>query len=230
MMNLQTVGDSLTSRPLIAYYRVSTDKQGRSGLGLDAQRNAVARYLDQAAGELVAEYTEVESGKSHTNRPQLDAALQECRRRRAVLIIATLDRLARNVHFISGLMETNVPFVAADMPSASPFELHIRAAMAEEERRRISQRTKAALSAAKAKGVKLGNPQIEKINRCQRKAANAFASSMASTIAELQEAGYSSIESLRDELNRRGIPTARGGRWHKATVHRLLKRIERITA
>src|SRR5690348_9925056 len=130
----------------IAYYRVSTDRQGRSGLGLDAQRATVRQYI--GSGQLAGEYTEVESGSGHDNRPQLRAALEECRRRRAVLLIASLDRLARNVHFISGLMESAVPFVAADMPTASAFEIHIRAAMAEEERRKISRRTKDALAAA----------------------------------------------------------------------------------
>jgi DNA invertase Pin-like site-specific DNA recombinase len=139
----------------IAYYRVSTDKQGVSGLGLGAQREAVARYLG-STGQLLGEYTEVESGKHHSNRPQLKAALDECRKRRVTLLIASLDRLARNVHFISGLMESAVPFVAADMPTAAPFEIHIRAAMAEEERRKISQRTKAALQQVKADIAKKG--------------------------------------------------------------------------
>ena len=214
----------------IAYYRVSTNKQGRSGLGLDAQRGAVARYLNQVDGHLVEQYTEIESGKQYTNRPELDAALQECRRCRATLLIATLDRLARNVHFISGLMETRVPFVAVDMPNASPFELHIRAAMAEEERRRISKRTKDALAAAKARGVKLGNPELDRINDKRISRADEFAASMAPIIAKLEAEGYTGVESLRDELNHRDVPTARGGSWHVPTVHRLLKRIERIGA
>src|ERR671915_1397026 len=138
----------------IAYYRVSTDRQGASGLGLAAQRQAVARFI--GAGHLVAEYTEVESGKKHRNRPQLLAALADCRPRRAVLLIAHRDRLARNVAFIANLMESGVDFVAVDMPMANRLTIHILAAVAEHEREMISQRTKAALAAAKARGKRLG--------------------------------------------------------------------------
>ena len=116
---------------VVAYYRVSTDRQGQSGLGLDAQREAVARFVGSAGGTLLAQYTEVESGKRHTNRPQLAAALAECKRRKATLVIAKLDRLARNVHFISGLMESKVDFVAVDMPQANRLTVHIMAAFAE---------------------------------------------------------------------------------------------------
>jgi DNA invertase Pin-like site-specific DNA recombinase len=215
----------------VAYYRVSTDKQGQSGLGLDAQQAAVQRYLDaQQGGELVEAFTEVESGKRATNRPQLQEALRVCRRRRAKLIIATLDRLARNVHFISGLMESGVPFVAADVPRAERFELHIRAAMAEEEGRKISERTKAALARKKAQGHQLGNPRLDELNARHVATADAFAAELAPVIAELRAEGYTSAESIRDELNRRQVPTARGGRWHKPTVHYLVKRIERIGA
>src|SRR4051794_1999837 len=141
----------------IAYYRVSTDRQGASGLGLEAQRATVLRHL--ATDQLAAEYTEVESGKKHTNRPQLLAALQECRKRRATLVIAKLDRLGRNVAFISALMESGAEFVCCDNPHANRLMLHMLAAFAEHEREQISQRTKAALAAAKARGVKLGNPR-----------------------------------------------------------------------
>jgi DNA invertase Pin-like site-specific DNA recombinase len=128
----------------VAYYRVSTDKQGITGLGMESQRDAVQRFL-AARGQLVAEFTEVESGRK-TDRPQLDAALAECRKRRAVLIIAKLDRLARNVHFISGLMNSDVEFVAVDMPTANRLTIHILAAVAEHEREMISQRTRTATS------------------------------------------------------------------------------------
>src|SRR5580700_11372561 len=141
----------------VAYYRVSTDRQGASGLGLDAQRQAVARFI--GAGQLVAEFTEIESGRRHTNRPRLLAALAECRKRRAVLLIARLDRLARNVAFIANLMESGVDFVAVDMPTANRLTIHILAAVAEHEREMISQRTKAALAAAKQRGTRLGNPR-----------------------------------------------------------------------
>jgi DNA invertase Pin-like site-specific DNA recombinase len=139
------------------YLRVSTDKQGITGLGMDAQRDAVCRYV-QNRGNIIGEFIEVESGKKHTNRPQLLAALAECRKRRAVLVIARLDRLARNVAFIANLMNSDVEFVAVDMPQANRLTIHILAAVAEHEREMISQRTKAALAAAKARGKKLGNP------------------------------------------------------------------------
>ena len=220
----------MTGKHCIAYYRVSTDKQGRSGLGLDAQQAAVSRFLASAGGQLVDAYTEIESGRKASNRPKLAEALTRCRKEKAILIIATLDRLARNVHFISGLMESKVPFVAADMPDAKPFELHIRAAMAEEERRRISERTKAALAALKGRGVQLGNPRLDQINDRRRRRADEYAGAMAPVIAQIRAEGYTTVESIRDELNRRGVPAAKGGVWHLRTVHRLVKRIERISA
>ena len=140
----------------VAYYRVSTDKQGKSGLGLEAQQTAVKRWLDGGTWKLLASFTEVESGK-RVQRPELAKALAYCKRHKATLLIARLDRLARNVHFISGLMEAKVKFVAVDMPEATPFMLHIYAAVAQEEARAISARTKAALAAAKARGKRLGS-------------------------------------------------------------------------
>lgn len=205
----------------VAYYRVSTDKQGRSGLGLEAQAEAVARYVEGRGGEVVASFTEIESGKRST-RPQLEAALKAARKAKAVLVISTLDRLGRDVHFISGLMKTGVDFVSADRPNASPFELHIYAAIAEEERRKISQRTRAALAALKAQGRKLGNPQQERVTAQQRAERDAFRRSVAPTVLELRAQGLT-LEQLRDELNRRGVATPFGKRWHVPTVHRLLK-------
>lgn len=155
----------------IAYYRVSTDRQGASGLGLDAQRQAVAGFV--GTGQLVAEFTEIESGRRHTNRPQLLGALAECRKRRAVLLIARLDRLARNVAFISALMENGTDFIACDMPTATRLTIHILAAVAEHEREMISKRTKAALVEAKRRGMKLGNPRIEQAQAVARTAAHA---------------------------------------------------------
>ena len=139
----------------VAYYRVSTDKQGRSGLGLDAQREAVHRHLNGGSWHLVAEVIEVESGKRN-DRPKLSEALRLCRIHKATLIIAKLDRLARNVHFTSGLMESGVDFVAVDFPQANRLTIHILAAVAEHEAGMISARTRAALAAAKARGVQLG--------------------------------------------------------------------------
>src|SRR4051812_34693876 len=140
----------------VAYYRVSTQKQGNSGLGLDAQRDAVLGYLNGGDWQLVAEFTEVESGKKN-DRPELAKALATCRRIGATLIIAKLDRLARNVAFVSNLMEAGVEFVAVDMPMANKLTVHILAAVAEHEREMISARTKAALAAARARGVRLGH-------------------------------------------------------------------------
>ena len=148
----------------VTYYRVSTDKQGRSGLGLEAQQAAVRNYLDGATWELVGEFTEVESGRK-SERPELARALALCKKRKATLVIARLDRLARNVHFISGLMEAKVKFVACDMPEATPFMLHIYAAVAQKEARAISARTKAALAAAKQRGVRLGATGAERAKR-----------------------------------------------------------------
>jgi DNA invertase Pin-like site-specific DNA recombinase len=143
----------------VAYFRVSTDRQGKSGLGLDAQRQAVMSYLDGGRWTLVAEFTEVESGKRDDNRPQLAAAIAACKRQKARLVIAKLDRLSRNLAFIAALMESGVEFVAVDNPHMNKLTIHILAAVAEHEREMISERTKAALQAAKARGKVLGNPQ-----------------------------------------------------------------------
>lgn len=207
----------------IAYYRVSTDKQGKSGLGLDAQRAAVAGHL-AGRGDLLAEFTEVESGKK-SDRPQLAEALAQCRRRKATLIIAKLDRLARNVAFIANLMESGVEFVACDMPNANRLTLHILAAVAEHEREMISTRTKDALAAAKARGIRLGNPRpAESAARGRQTIAAQLATHRARVrpLAEEMRAGGLSLRAIAGELNRRSIPTAHGRRWEAATVRGLL--------
>ncbi len=208
----------------IAYFRVSTDRQGVSGLGLDAQRDAVERYVNQVGGNLIAAYTEVESGKSHKNRPQLQAALDECRKRKARLVIAKLDRLARNVAFIANLMEAGVEFRAVDMPEASKLLLHMMAAFAEHERDTISQRTRAALAAARARGVKLGTTGKCRAQENQR-AADAFAESLADKFDELRARGVTGNEALARALNAEGVPAFGGGRWHRATVRKLILRL-----
>ena len=216
----------------VAYYRVSTARQGLSGLGLEAQQKAVMDYLNGGDWELVGDFTEVETGKGAkalNKRPQLVDAIMLCRKHKAKLVIAKLDRLARNVHFISGLMETRVDFVAVDMPSADPFMLHVYAAMAEEETRRISQRTKDALAAAKARGVVLG--QNGQVLADQNKAdADGFARSVAPAVHKIRKAGAVSVRQIAAELNRQDIPTARCGTWHVPTTHRLLKRIAALAA
>ncbi len=216
---------------LVAYYRVSTEKQGRSGLGLEAQREAVARHIESVGGTVVEHFEEVESGKRN-DRPQLAAALAACRAHKATLIIAKLDRLARNVAFIANLMESGVDFVACDMPQANRFTVHILAAVAEHERAMISARTKAALAAAKARGVQLGNPNLRPGNRAasrhaaaaKAKQAKARANDVLPYIAEAKSAGAGTLRKIAGALNARGIPTPRGGQWHAAQVKRVIER------
>jgi len=217
----------------IAYYRVSTDRQGKSGLGLEAQRDAVETFLNGGNWQLVAEFTEIESGKRN-DRPELAAALDACRHQKAQLVIAKLDRLARNVHFISGLMESGVDFVAADMPEANKLTVHLLAAVAEHEREQISARTKAALAAARARGKRLGWAMPERKHE-QRQAAlkgaeavvgkaDTFAANVAPIIREVQAAGITTLQGMADALNARGIKTARGRQWAPATVRNVLLR------
>ena len=214
----------------IAYYRVSTDKQGRSGLGLEAQQAAVERHLNGNGSALIAEYTEIESGKKN-QRPQLHAALQHCRKERATLVIAKLDRLGRNVAFITSLMESRVEFLCCDNPHANKLMLHMLAAFAEHEREQISKRTKAALAAARVRGIKLGNTDLATLNQHHRSQSDGFARSMAATIAEIRGEGYTTLQAITDALNTRQIPTATGnGRWHIPTTRNLLHRIEALTA
>lgn len=209
----------------VAYFRVSTDRQGRSGLGLDAQREAVTRYVTGRGG-IIEEFTEIESGKRNS-RPQLAFALAACRKHRAVLVIACLDRLARKVHFISGLMESGVDFVAVDMPHADKFQIHIMAAFAENEGERISKRTRAALAAAKQRGIRLGNPNpspaLVLAHRASRAGAARFADTMKPLIEKLQRENLS-LRGIAAELNRRSIPTARGGQWQAQQVANILNR------
>ncbi len=211
------------TRDYIAYYRVSTQRQGTSGLGLEAQRKAVVDYINGNGSKVLAEYTEVESGK-RWSRPELDKALAHCKKHRATLVIAKLDRLARNVHFISGLIESRVDFVAADMPEADRAFLQMAAVFAEWEGRKISERTKAALAAAKARGVKLGITGKDRAKE-NKAAADAVARSLRLVIKEIAAEGITSIRGVAEALNKRGIETPRGGRWHPTSVARLLARL-----
>jgi DNA invertase Pin-like site-specific DNA recombinase len=211
------------ARQFIAYYRISTDRQGRSGLGLDAQRDAVLRHIAGHAGELAAEYCEIESGKRN-DRPQLAAAIVAAKRAKATLIIAKLDRLARNVHFVSGLMESGVDFVAADNPHANKLMVHLLAAFAEHEREQISQRTKDALAAAKARGTKLGRNGADRLAPAYRAEAVERARLLAPLLNELKSAGMSARK-MAAELIFRGVPTPSGGRWHAQSVIRMLDRV-----
>jgi len=225
--NTFTEGTATPDLACVCYFRVSTTKQGDSGLGLDAQRDSVSRYIAAKGGTTVAEFTEVESGKKAHNRPELLKAVALCRRTRASLVIAKLDRLARNVHFISGLMESNVNFVAVDQPTKDRFMLHLQAAFAEEEGRRISQRTKEAMAAAKRRGVVIGATGRE---RAKRYAAEAIerARQYAPTIAELRATGFVQVRQIRDELNRRGVSSPGGARWHLLNTHKTLKRLAKL--
>lgn len=216
-----------------AYYRVSTDRQGKSGLGLEAQRKAVADFLNGGSWELVTQFTEVESG-TRRDRPELEKALDFCRRQKCTLVIAKLDRLARNVHFISGLLESRVDFVCADMPEADRTFLQMAAVFAEWEARKISERTKAALAAARARGRQLGfaNPRklphqrtaSERGAAGNRVKADTYAANVLPIVEQIRSSGATSYRAIADALNARGITTARGGKWHAATVRNICTR------
>lgn len=211
----------------VAYYRVSTDRQGKSGLGLDAQRKAVMDYLNGGAWELTAEFVEVESGKN-AERPQLRAALDACRKHKAKLVIAKLDRLSRNLAFIATLMEAGVEFVAVDNPHANKLTVHILAAVAQHEREMISERTRAALAAAKARGKTLGNPRIKKaaalaVTAIKAK-ADQFAANVLPVIEQVRAQGASSNNAIAARLNERGVKTANGGKWTHVQVGNVLAR------
>jgi DNA invertase Pin-like site-specific DNA recombinase len=213
----------------VAYYRVSTDQQGRSGLGLDAQRQAVLDYLNGGNWQLIAEHTEVESGK-RSDRPVLARAMQDCKLTGATLVIAKLDRLSRDAHFLLGLEKAGVDFVAVDMPNANRLTVRLMAVIAEEEREMISARTKAALAAAKARGVKLGGVRPNQPGIDGRlgtaaliAASDEFAASVRPVIAGLRAEGLS-LARIAAELTRRNVRTMRGGAWTPTTVRNVLRR------
>jgi DNA invertase Pin-like site-specific DNA recombinase len=218
--------------PIIAYYRVSTQAQGRSALGLEAQRDAVTRFAAAEGLALLGEHIEVETGKgvdALERRPVLRAAMEQARKAKVAVCVAKLDRLSRDVAFISGLMAKRVPFIVAELgPDVDPFVLHMFAALAEKERALISARTKAALAARKARGLPLGNSTnlqeaAEKGAASNRAAADTFARNVLPIIREVQAAGVQSFRAIAQTLNARGIPTARGGQWHDSTVRNALK-------
>lgn len=218
---------------IVSYLRVSTVRQGASGLGLEAQRAAVEAFAAAGSHAIVAELVEVESG-AKADRPKLTAALATCRLHRATLVIAKLDRLARNVAFIANLMDGGVEFVACDMPHANRLTLHLMAAMAEHEREMISQRTKAALAAAKARGVKLGNPNgaAHLLTECVgagiksgliRKAkSTALLNTLSDFVIPLLSNGITGCTNIAKALNSQNIPSLRGGVWSPQSVRRML--------
>ncbi|GGR75735.1 resolvase [Deinococcus seoulensis] len=222
-------GTAATGQHAVAYYRVSTQRQGQSGLGLEAQRTAVLSFAQGRGLVIVAEFQEVETGTKKGTRPQLQAALAQCRRSGAVLVIARLDRLARNVRFIASLMESGVAFQAADMPDAQPLVLHIMSAVAEQQAARISLDTRAALAARRARGLPLGNPAAL---TPERRAAGAAtmrraaieATRPAGTVAALLRDQGLSLRQIAQRLDAVGIPARRGGGWGPQQVSRLLER------
>jgi DNA invertase Pin-like site-specific DNA recombinase len=231
----------------VSYLRVSTDKQGRSGLGLEAQREAVASFLNGGRWKLVREFVEIESGKRN-DRPQLAKALHLCKATGARLVIAKLDRLSRDAHFLLGLQKAGVPFVAADLPEANEMVVGIMAVIAQGERRMIEDRTKAALGAIKARLkrrgeyttragkviTRLGNPNGAKHLRRLgngaavakvREDAMARADGLRGIVDEIRASGATSVRAITEEMNERGILTPRGGTWHPTSVARLLERL-----
>jgi len=223
--------------PFVAYLRVSTDSQGERGLGIEAQRAAVERFAAEQGRRIVAEVVEVASGSGAdalSKRPKLAEALRLARKVGGSVAVAKLDRLSRSVAFIAGLMATGVPFAVAELPHARPFELHIFAALAEEERRRIGARTSDALAAKRAQGVKLGNPRpaasLARGLATRQAAAASHAQSVATAIAAARAAGAVSLAAIAAELNRRQVATSGGGSWFPATVKRALERLEATEA
>lgn len=225
----------MASGKFVSYIRVSTAKQGASGLGLEAQKETISRYLNGGSWEVLAEFVEVESGKKDS-RPELAKALQHCKNTGATLVIAKLDRLSRDLHFISSLQKAGAEFIACDMPSANKFTIHIFAALAEHEREMISQRTKAALAALKARGVKLGRPENLSRAAADKGAVNAsaartakadsFASQIGPMVQAYQAEGMS-LNGIASKLNADSILTARGkaGSWTPTAVKNLLARL-----
>ena len=235
MMIVQSKRDRVMNAKgkLIVYIRVSTGAQGKSGLGIDAQRDNIAKFAEAEGYELGTEYVEVETGKGSDaldRRPKLNAALAEARKIKGAVVVAKLDRLSRDVHFISGLMAHRVPFIVTELgPDVDPFMLHIYAALGEKERALISARTKAALAVIKAKGeVKLGNPNAAAAAVEGRKVvvanADRHASNILPVIAAIKKAGAVTLRDIAAELNARGVKTARGKEWYASTVRNMLDR------
>lgn len=221
---------------LVAYERVSTTRQGRSGLGLAAQRKAINDFTAARGADLLARFTEVESGRRN-DRPELDRALTLARLTGATLIIAKLDRLSRNAAFLLTLRDSGVQFLAADMPEANNLTVGIMALVAEAEREAISRRTREALQAAKARGVKLGNPNGaaalrragkggEALRRVVAANADEFARSLAPVVEKIRADGATSLRAIAAELSQRGILTRRGGQWQVSNVRGVLARLE----
>jgi|TARA_B100001094_G_C18053779_1_gene731400 DNA invertase Pin-like site-specific DNA recombinase len=213
----------------VGYVRVSTDKQGKEGLGIAAQKDAINTHLNGGQWELLKVFEEVESGKK-SDRPELTEALAYCKKHKAKLVIARLDRLARNLYFIASLIESGIDFECCDMPQANKMTIQILAAVAEAERDRISMNTKRALHQAKLRGVQLGNPTnleaaAKRGNETKKAMADDKAAQLRAILVGLEQAGVTSLQGVADALNARGIPTARGGQWYPSTVSNYMKRL-----
>jgi DNA invertase Pin-like site-specific DNA recombinase len=211
----------------VAYYRVSTQKQGINGLGMDAQRHSVLNYLDGGNWKLIAEFAEVETGK-RSDRQELAKAIALCRKERATLVIAKLDRLARNAAFLLNLRDSGVDFIAVDMPHADRFTVGIMALVAEKERDMISQRTKDGLAAAKRRGTKLGNPRpaeaVKRAVKVNKQRADTYAASLVPVIQQIQKAHVSSLRGIAQCLNARGFKTPNGKAFAAQSVKNILDR------
>lgn len=215
-------------KQFILYRRVSTTRQGQSGLGLESQDETVRRYVASQCGVIVGEFAEVESGKkTDAERPQLALALQACVQHKATLVVAKLDRLSRNAEFLLRLQNSGTDFICCDAPNVDRFTVGILALVAQRERELISERTKAALMAAKKRGVVLGAKNPEKslplMWAASTRAKESFQEKVRPIVREIQEAGCTTLQEIADCLNRRGIPTRRnGGKWYPATVSRII--------
>jgi DNA invertase Pin-like site-specific DNA recombinase len=213
---------------IVAYIRVSTQKQGQSGLGIEAQIAAINAYADQNGADIVATYEEVESGRKVKERPQMLAAIAHAKKVKGKLVVAKLDRLARNVAFVSGIMDSGVDFVACDNPYATRLTLHILAAVAEHEAAMIAVRTKSALAAAKARGIRLGSKpgaDLSAAHKGRVDAADARAANIIPIIASIEHAGVTTLQGIANALEARGVKTPKGNsNWHPSTVSRIKRR------
>jgi DNA invertase Pin-like site-specific DNA recombinase len=235
LQHLKPAAGAIGLRGRELYLRVSTQQQQRSGLGIEAQRTAIERFAAAESLLIIAEYSEFETGKGADaldRRPQLAAALAAARTAKCSIVVSKLDRLSRDVAFVSGLMAQRVPFIVAELGrDADPFMLHLYAALAEKERRLIADRTTAALQAKKANGAKLGNPTNLSVagslgRIAQAQVADEFATKLMPLVQAIQNAGALTLEQIASALNGRGVRPARGGKWHRSSVRNLLARIE----